>query len=101
MKRLIGLTLLTLLSASLSAKEQIVTLSVDSMTCAVCPLTVQKVLEQVDGVHQAEVTYKPKEAVITYDDAQTEPEALTAATANAGYSSVVKVLETEKAAANE
>jgi mercuric ion binding protein len=60
------------------------------MTCAVCPITVKKALSKVDGVEKTEVSYENKEAVVTYDDAKTNVEALTKATANAGYPSDVK-----------
>ena len=44
----------------------------------------------VEGVIEAKVTWEPKEAVVTYDDAKTTPAALTKATENAGYPSTVK-----------
>lgn len=72
------------------AGTRTVTLSVPSMTCATCPITVKKALQKVDGVTEAEVTWEPKEAVVTYDDAKTDVSALTSATQNAGYPSSVK-----------
>ena len=84
------ITLAALFSAPVLAGTQTVTLSVPGMTCATCPITVKKALAQMDGVIEANVTYEPKEAVVTFDDAKTSVEALTEATKNAGYPSTVK-----------
>ena len=84
------LTLAALFSAPVLAGTQTVTLSVPGMTCATCPITVKKALTQVDGVIEAKVTYEPKEAVVTFDDAKTSVDALTEVTKNAGYPSSVK-----------
>jgi mercuric ion binding protein len=78
------------LSAPVWAATQTVTLSVPSMTCATCPITVKVALSKVEGVIEAKVTWEPKEAVVTYDDTKTTPAALTEATENAGYPSTVK-----------
>ena len=83
-------SLAALFSAPVLAGTQTVTLSVPSMTCATCPITVKKALTQVDGVIEAKVTYEPKEAVVTFDGAKTSLEAITEATENAGYPSSVK-----------
>ena len=91
MKKLVALLALTVaLSAPAWAATKTVTLSVPSMTCATCPITVKKALTKVEGVIEAKVTWEPKEAVVTYDDAKTTPAALTKATENAGYPSTVK-----------
>ena len=60
------------------------------MTCAACPITVKKALTKVDGVSKAVVNYDQRQATVTYDDARTSVEALTKATANAGYPATVK-----------
>jgi len=44
----------------------------------------------VPGVTKVEASYEKKQAVVTFDDAKTTVEALTKATANAGYPSTVK-----------
>lgn len=53
-------------------------------------ISVQRSLSQVVGVTKAEVSLKKAEAVITFDDAKTTVEALTKATASAGFPSTVK-----------
>jgi mercuric ion binding protein len=60
------------------------------MTCPVCPITVKKALTRVDGVTKTEVNFDKRQAVVTYDDAKTNVETLTKATADAGYPSSVE-----------
>ncbi len=72
------------------AGEATVTLAVKNMTCTVCPYTVKSSLEAVPGVKQVIVSFKDKTAVVIYDDAKTDLQALTAATTNAGYPSSPK-----------
>ena len=66
------------------------TLAVAGMTCSACPITVKKALSRVDGVSDVEVSFKSRQAVVTFDDAKTTAEALTKATADVGYPSQVK-----------
>jgi len=72
------------------AATQTVTLSVAGMTCAACPVTVKKALSKIEGVEKIVIHYDQKEAVVTYDDAKTNVEALTKATENAGFPSTAK-----------
>ena len=94
MKKLTTLTTLIALAAALSAPAwaatKTVTLSVPGMTCEACPITVKTALSKVAGVEKAEVSFEKREAVVTFDEAKTNADALTKATANAGYPSSVK-----------
>lgn len=90
MKKIALLSLLSILSLVAFAKQQTVMLEVPTMTCVTCPITVEKALQQVEGVTKAEVTFEDKLAVVTFDDEKTTVEKLTEATKNAGYPSVVK-----------
>lgn len=69
------------------AASRTVTLSVPSMYCPVCPITVKKALGKVPGVRQIEVKFDRREATVTFDDAKTNVDALLDATADAGYPS--------------
>lgn len=71
------------------AATKTATLSVPGMTCAACPITVKKALENVKGVEKTQVSFEKKEAVVTFDDAKTSVEALMEATKNAGYPSSI------------
>lgn len=85
------LTLIALAAAATSlpagAAEKTVVLSVPSMNCAACPITVRKALQKVSGVTAVKATLEPPQATVTFDDAKTTVDALTRATANAGYPS--------------
>ena len=89
-------SLLAALAATLAiatpswAAMQTVTLSLPSMDCPVCPITVKKALTGVDGVSKAEVNFDKRQATVTFDDAKADLQKLTKATANAGYPSTVK-----------
>jgi mercuric ion binding protein len=82
--------MLTVVSATVFAATQNVTLSVPGMTCPVCPITVKKALNQVSGVISTEVDFDKREARISFDDAKTNVTALMEATKNAGYPSTEK-----------
>ena len=91
MKKLVALiSLITMLSAPSWAATKTVVLSVSKMTCAACPITVKKALNKVAGVEKVEISFEKREAIVTFDDAKTTPEALTKATTDAGYPSTVK-----------
>ena len=73
------------------AAPRTATLDVQNMTCAVCPLTVKKALENVSGVQQVTVDSASKTATVHFDDAVASSDQLTEATRDAGYPSTVKV----------
>ena len=89
MKTLLAVAALATLSLSALATPATVILSVPSMDCPVCPITVKAALTKVKGVSQAEVNFDKHQATVTFDDAKTNTAALTQATKNAGYPSVV------------
>ena len=78
MKKLLLTALLSLSSFGAFAEVKTVTLEVPTMNCATCPITVKKSLENVDGVENAKVTYKPKLAVVSFDDYPLEMQSCTA-----------------------
>ncbi len=90
MKKIALLSVLLLTSLSALTKPQTVTLEVPSMNCATCPFTVRMALQNVKGVSKADVTFKTRLAVVTFDDEKTTLKALTDATTNAGYPSTIK-----------
>ena len=87
MRRVLVATLLCLVAAPAAAAMKTVTLSVPSMDCAACPITVGKALRRVPGVAHAEVDFAKREATVTFDDARAGLDDLTRATKNAGYPS--------------
>jgi mercuric ion binding protein len=92
--RKVLITVLIMMSGSLlAATPATVTLEVSNMTCSVCPITVKKALEQVDGVTEVVFDLKTKTAVVSYDSDKSSPIALTEATTNAGFPSIIKAPE--------
>lgn len=77
-------------SSAAMAEMKTVTLSVPGMYCETCPITVRKALSRVPGVSKVSTSFEKKEAVVTYDDGKASVDALTEATANAGYPSTPK-----------
>ena len=78
--------LLVAAGPALAAPQQ-VTLSVPTMDCDTCPITIRVALLKVPGVSKAVVSYARRNAKVTFDDAKTSVAALTKATEAAGYPS--------------
>ena len=78
---------LFLVSHSAAAAVRQVTLTIPTMDCATCPLTIKVALMKVPGVTRAVVSYAHRNAKVTFDDARTDVAALTRATEAAGYPS--------------
>lgn len=72
-----------------SAALKIVTLKVDNMFCASCPIIVKRTLERVAGVREAHVSFRSKTATVTCDPAQCDAAKLIAAAAEMGFPSTV------------
>ena len=67
------------------AAEQTVTFAVENMTCASCPYIVKTAMAAVPGVANVTVSFEAKTVTVTFDDATTNPDAIAAASMNAGY----------------
>jgi mercuric ion binding protein len=90
MNKLLAWMLATGLSVAASssfAAVREVTLTVPTMDCATCPVTIKVALMKVPGVKRAVVSYKSRNAKVTFDDSRTDVAALTQATDAAGYPS--------------
>jgi mercuric ion binding protein len=83
---LLAVTLAALAAAASAAQRQ-VTLTVPTMDCATCPVTIKVALMKVPGVSHAVVSYRHRTAKVTFDDAKADIAALTHATDAAGYPS--------------
>ena len=93
MRKIIIATFLIIMSQVVWANPQTITLDLPTMDCAMCPVTVKMALNKVNGVIKAEVSLESKSAVVTFDDAKTDAQALVYATTNAGFKSTVKSVE--------
>lgn len=62
-----------------------VVLDVQKMTCALCSVTVQKALEKVLGVAEANIDYDHKTATVKFDPEKARAAVLVKATTDAGF----------------
>jgi mercuric ion binding protein len=81
-----GLLALALPIAATAANRTVV-LTIPTMDCATCPITIRMALMRIVGVSKAKVSYDRREARVTFDDAKTSVAALTEATKDVGYPS--------------
>lgn len=72
-------------STQVVAEEKTANFNVENMTCAMCPITVRKAIEQVNGVKSVVVDYDTKIATVVFDPAIATPVQIGSASANAGY----------------
>jgi mercuric ion binding protein len=87
LKRALATLLLLTLPILASAANRTVVLTIPTMDCATCPITIRMALMRVAGVSKAKVSYGRREARVTFDDSKTNIAALTDATKNVGYPS--------------
>jgi mercuric ion binding protein len=76
-------------SSEESTNTQKVTLKVDGMTCKMCPLTIKTALKKLDGVVDAEVSYKDKEAKVVYKEGEVTVDEIVKAIESAGNYKVI------------
>lgn len=84
-----GVAVMLLIGGGADASEQTVTLTLDGLWCASCAHIVKHTLAGVPGVSRVEVSFRTKTAVVTFDDGETDPAALTAVTEGVGFPSRV------------
>jgi copper chaperone CopZ len=80
-----GLASSSALDRSAGDTLQHVTLQVEGMTCGGCTLATRKVLNRLDGVEKAVVTYEPPRAVVTFDPRRVTVSQMIAAIKTLGY----------------
>lgn len=76
------------------ASRDSVMLRIEGMTCAGCTIATRKVLERLEGVSKAEVSYELRRAVVTYDPAKVTVAQMIAAVATLKYTATVLVPNT-------
>jgi mercuric ion binding protein len=79
----------TAVAACAWSAEKIVTLSIPSMDCAACPITVKQALMKVDGVQAVSTNLMKRQTTVTFDDGKVTPTLITQATRNAGFPATV------------
>jgi periplasmic mercuric ion binding protein len=77
------------ISASAWSAEKSVTLSIPSMDCAACPITVKQALTKVDGIKAVSSNLAKRQTKVTFDDAKVTPALITQTTRNAGFPATI------------
>ena len=85
MRRIAIMLAITLAPTAVMAAEMTVTLAVEDMTCATCPIAVRTAIKRVDGVRDVKVDFARKIAIVVFDDARTSVDKLAEASRNAGF----------------
>lgn len=71
--------------SSVAAAQVVQVFAIDNMTCALCPITVRKAMESVEGVASVDVDFDTKTATVVYDAAVATADAIADASTDAGY----------------
>lgn len=93
MKHFSGWLLIAAVSLTSSwayAEDQVVTLTVQDISCGNCTNMVKRVLGRIDGVKNVAIKSEKGEAVVTYDSNRTNAESLIDVAALAGYPTAIK-----------
>lgn len=67
------------------AGQKTAEISLPTVQCGMCAKTIEKALNKVDGVTNADVDIENKKATVTYDDSKTSLEQIESAITGAGY----------------
>ena len=80
----------SILAGAAAGQPKRVVLDVPAKTCPLCPLTIEKTLERVPGVIDAEASLTTLRAEVTDDADKVDPAALVRAVDAAGYHASVE-----------
>lgn len=61
---------------------------VEGMTCGTCPLTIKAALKRLDGVVKADVSYRNREAKVSYEEDKVTVDEIVRTIENAGFKAV-------------
>lgn len=67
------------------ASERSTVFVVENMTCALCPITVERAMRKVDGVRDVSIDFKARTATVVFEESRTNAGAIAEASLNAGY----------------
>ncbi|GAB3384850.1 mercury resistance system periplasmic binding protein MerP [Massilia varians] len=82
-----------LASPAIAGTSQTLTLDVQNMSCATCPITVKKALQRVPGVIDVKIDYERKTATVQLDSDKASVTILTKATTDAGFPSTARKVQ--------
>lgn len=78
---------------AIAGTSQTLTLDVQNMSCATCPITVKKALQRVPGVTDVKIDYERKMATVQLDSDKASVTMLTKATTDAGFPSTARKVQ--------
>ncbi len=81
---------LPLYTATAGDDAEQTTLTIKKMTCGGCVGAVKAQLKKTEGVVDYEVSLEKGEALVSFDPAQTDPEAIAASVSKTGFKASVK-----------
>lgn len=77
-------------TASAQTELRTAVLDIENMTCALCPVTVKRAMEQISGVRSVKIDFAAKTATVSFDPWATTIDAIASASTNAGYPASAK-----------
>lgn len=89
MKTTATVLLLSALATPAWPATRTITLSIPTLSCAACPITVKQALSKVPGVLEVKSDLRRRETSVTFDDSRATTTALTRATGDAGFPATV------------
>ncbi len=77
-------------AAAQVAAAQSANFVVENMTCALCPVTVKKAMEKVNGVQSVQIDFAARTATVVFEPAVMSVDDIAAASTDAGYPAAVR-----------
>ena len=71
------------------AQIKTITLNIPGMKCKVCPITVRKALEKIDGVSKVSINFDAKTATVIFDPKKATSTSIAHSVGKAGYPSTI------------
>jgi len=88
MKKLLTIVLFIFLTTTIYAENQTIELSVPSMTCKMCSITLERVFKPVSGITSFKADNDEKTITVSYDDNILNLDDIIMMTINAGYPAI-------------
>ncbi|WP_337035114.1 heavy metal translocating P-type ATPase [Paenibacillus illinoisensis] len=81
--------------STIEEKKSQTSLQLSGMTCAACALKIEKVLNKMEGVSEANVNFAMEKATVTYDPSKVDIGKMEASIEKLGYSTVKEAVDLE------
>lgn len=81
--------------STIEEKKSQTSIQLSGMTCAACALKIEKVLNKLEGVSEANVNFAMEKATVTYDPSKVDIGKMEASIEKLGYSTVKEAVDLE------